>query len=331
MKFSLRQLEAFQAVAQSGSVTQAARKLGVSQPAVSRLLSDFTATVGFDLFTREGGMLRPTSEARYLLAEVNRVFEGLRHLEDLRRDLSERRAGHLRIACLPGFATSHLPGVLAAFLAERPGVTVTLEPDRPERILEWIIGQQYDCGITDGFTGHPATESFDLAIRTVCILPPGHPLAERDRIGPADLAREKIIHTRRDSRFFRRVSQAFAGAGVVLNSWIEVRQFTTACTIVASGRGASVVSALDAEQFRDCGLVIRPFLPEIHHRITVLRPVSGERPVLALDFLESFIRSLRPYLAEPVDALTAPFGQSAVPGGGGGAAPVGALIGRDGQ
>ncbi len=313
MKFSLRQLEAFQAVAHSGSVTQAARKLGVSQPAVSRLLSDFTATVGFDLFTREGGTLRPTSEARYLLAEVNRVFEGLRHLDDLRRDLSERRAGHLRIACLPGFATSHLPGVLAAFLAERPGVTVTLEPDRPERILEWIIGQQYDCGITDGFTSHPATESLDLAIRTVCILPPGHPLAERDRIGPADLAGEKIIHTRRDSRFFRRVAQAFAGAGVALNSWIEVRQFTTACTIVASGSGASVVSALDAEQFRDRGLVIRPFLPEIHHRITVLRPVSGDRPVLALDFLESFIHSLRPYLARPVDGARVPFGQSAAP------------------
>jgi DNA-binding transcriptional LysR family regulator len=57
------------------------------------------------------------------------------------------KAGHLRVACRPGFATSHLPDTIAKFMAERPGVTVTLVPDRPERILEWIIGEQYDCGI----------------------------------------------------------------------------------------------------------------------------------------------------------------------------------------
>ncbi len=298
MKFSIRQLEAFQAVAQTGSVTHAARRLGISQPAVSRLLADFSRSFGFELFSRESGTLHPTSESRYLLAEVGRVFEGLRHLEDLRRDLTERTAGHIRIACLPGFATSHLPAMLAAFLAERPGVTVTLDPDRPERILEWIIGQQYDCGITDGFTGHPATESFDLAIRTVCILPPGHPLAAREFIEPGDLTGEKIIHSRRDSRFFRRISQAFSEAGVTLNSWIEVRQFTTACLIVSQGSGASIVSALDAEEYRGSGMVIRPFRPEIHHRLSVLRPVAGTRSLLALDFLEAFIQSLQPFLAE---------------------------------
>ncbi len=297
MKFSLRQLEAFQAAAQTGSVTLAAKRLGISQPAASRLLSDFARSVGFELFSRRGGTLEPTSESRYLLTEVNRVFEGLRHLEDLRRDLIERTAGHVRIACLPGFATSHLPGVLARFLSERPGVTATLEPDRPERILEWIIGQQYDCGITDGFAGHPATESLDLSIRSVCILPAGHRLSGRSEIAPRDLVGERLIHTRRDSRFFNRLSQAFAEIGETLNSWIEVRQFTTACTIVAQGHGASVVSALDAEPFRGKGVVIRPFSPEIHHRLSLLRPVAGQRSLLALDFLEAFVQSVQPYLS----------------------------------
>ena len=300
LKFKLRQLEAFQAVAEAGHVTRAAKRMGISQPAVSRLISDFSRSVGFELFERRGGVLVPSSEPRYLLGEVNRVLEGLRHLEDLGRDLTERTAGHLRIACLPGFATSHLPGVLSRFLHDRPGVTVTLEPDRPERILEWIVGEQFDCGITDGFAGHPATNSVDLEVRSVCILPKGHPLARRETIVPEDLTHEKLIHTRRDSRFFRRLSKAFADHAVDMPSWIEVRQFTAACTIVAEGAGASVVSALDAEQFRD-RLVIRPFLPEIVHRISILRPATGARPLIALDFIDAFVQSLAPFVRDPDD------------------------------
>ena len=175
MKFKIRQLEAFRAVAETGSMTKAANQLGISQPAVSRLVSDFSNTVGFEVFQRRRGILEPTSDSRYLLAEVRRLIDSLEHLEDLRRDLTERTVGHLRIACLPGFATSHLPSVLVSFLKDRPRVTVSLEPDRPERILEWIIGEQYDCGLTDGFSGHPATISQDVDIKSVCILPTLYP------------------------------------------------------------------------------------------------------------------------------------------------------------
>jgi DNA-binding transcriptional LysR family regulator len=297
LKFQLRQLEAFRATAQTGSVTQAAQLLGISQPAVSRLLADFSKTVGFDLFTRKHGTLTPTSEARYMLAEVSRVFDSLHHLEDLQRDLKERTGGHLRIACLPGFATSHLPRVLTQFLEERPGVTVTLEPDRPERILEWMMGEQYDCGITDGFSGHPAIEKIDIPIRSVCILPRGHHLSSKFTIRPEDLQNEKMVHSRRNSAFFQQLEQSFSQRGVSLNSWIEVRQFTAACTIVSQGHGASIVSALDAAQYEDQGVIVRDFEPQLSHDLSILRPIAGTKPLLVLDFIEAFVESLQPFVA----------------------------------
>lgn len=278
-------------------MTKAAKKMGVSQPAVSRLLSDFSQSAGIELFIRNRGVLEPTSESRYLLAEVERILDGLDHLDELRRDLVERTGGHMRIACLPGFATSHLPSVLTAFLKDRPNVTVTLEPDRPERILQWIIGEQYDCGITDGFLGHPATRSQDLHIKSVCILPPGHPLQDRESISPSDLAAERLIHSRRDSRFFQRLARAFSESGTEINSLVEVRQFTTACTMVGEGLGASVVSALDAEAFRSSGIVIRPFEPQIFHRLSILQPVSGPSSPVVLDFVDMFVDSLKKYVA----------------------------------
>ena len=116
-------------------------------------------------------MLIPSKETRYILPDISRVIELMDHIQYTSKDLTARLAGHLRVACLPGFATSHLPNVVASFLERRPDVTITIEPDRPERILEWIIGEQYDCGITDAFTGHPAIESITMDIRTVCIFP----------------------------------------------------------------------------------------------------------------------------------------------------------------
>lgn len=295
MTIRLRQLEAFRAVSQFGSMTRAARHLGISQPAVSRLLASFAEAVGFRLFDRRGTELVPTQEARFLLREVGRLFDSLDHIGQLTQDLSARRAGHLRIACLPGFATSHLPAVLARFLRNRPGVTVTLEPDRPERILEWIIGEQYDCGITDGFDGHPAVECEMIRMRTVCILPRGHQLGRKGAIGPEDLAGERMIHTRRDSVFFRDLNEAFAARGVQIDCLIETRQFTAACMLVAEGLGVSVVSEMDARGYEDRGLMIRPFTPAVPHRLALLRPTHSPASMITLEFLEAFAESLAPF------------------------------------
>jgi len=295
MAVRLRQLEAFRAVSQLGSMTRAAKQLGISQPAVSRLLSSFSATIGFKLFERRKGQLIPTQESRFLLREVGRLLDSLDHIDELTHDLTARKAGHLRIACLPGFATSHMPGVLSGFLKNRPGVTVTLEPDRPERILEWIIGEQYDCGITDGFSDHPAIESEDVPMRTVCILPKGHPLSAKSEIGPADLADEQFVHARRDSIFFRKLDDVFRAQNIPMNCRIETRQFTAACMIVAEGFGVSVVSEMDANTHRDKGLVIRPFTPAVPHVLSLLRPIHSPSSMITLEFLEFFQESLKPF------------------------------------
>lgn len=291
----LRQLEALKAVSEQGSMTRAAQDLGVSQPAVSRLLADLSGELGFSLFDRRGGRLALTQEARVLIPDINRLLEMMTHISEVGRNLTERKAGHLRIACLPGFATSHLPAVLASFLAERPGVTVTLEPDRPERILEWIIGEQYDCGITDSFDGHPAVDSETVQVRSVCILPAGHRLLKRRKITPGDLGNDLIIHTRRDSAFFRDLNDAFLAAGAPMNAIVETRQFTAACELVANGVGVSVVSELDAAGYQGADLQFRPFEPAVPHRLAIVRPVHKRPSMITLEFLDMFRESLRPF------------------------------------
>lgn len=294
----LRQLEALMAVVHHGSMTKAARELGISQPAVSRLMADLGSELGFQLFDRRDGRLIPTQEVRYLKPNIERLLGLLRQISDVSQDIMDRRAGHIRVACLPGFATSHLPEVVAGFIAERPGASFTIEPDRPERILEWMVGEQFDFGITDGFSGHPAVERRDIYIRTVCIFPENHRLAALERVTPTDLAAEPLIHTLRDSEFFSALSARFQASDVEINTLIETRQFTAACEFVSKGVGVSVVSELDAVKYTGRGLAFRPFAPALSHRLSLVRPILKQPSMLTLDFIEAFATSLEPLRAE---------------------------------
>ena len=297
----VRQLEALMAVIVNGSMTAAAADLGISQPAISRLLSDLAKEFDFQLFDRREGQLVPSQEVRLLEPDIRRVLELMRQISDVSADITKRKAGHIRIACLPGFATSHLPRVVAEFLKDRPGVSMTIEPDRPERILEWMITEQYDFGITDGFFGHPAVERTDVNVRTVCVFPTGHALQELDQISPADIAGESLIHTRKDSEFYLQLARRFQDAHIELNSHIEVRQFTAACELVCNGVGVSIVSELDASKYLHQGLAFRPFVPSLPHALSLVRPIHKTPSLITLEFIEHFKQSLRPYF---LDAAT---------------------------
>ncbi len=291
----LRQLEALMAAIQYGSVTLAAKEMGISQPAVSRLLADLGHTFGFPLFDRRDGRLVPTQEVRFLQLDIQRVLELMGQIGETSQSITARKAGHIRIACLPGFATSHLPAVIAQFLKDRPGVSITIEPDRPERILEWMIDEHFDFGITDGFRGHPAVQSSDIDVRTVCILPAKHRLADYSVITPEDLKDEKLIHTLKDSDFFKRLLKAFQDSNTKLLTLVETRQFTAACELVHQGVGLAVVSELDAIKFASDTVVIRPFMPVIPHRLSLVRPVQKAPSMLTLEFMHAFEVSLEPF------------------------------------
>lgn len=295
-KAKLRQLKVLKLVADHGSMTRAARSLDISQPAVSRVISDLSDTFGFSLFDRKDGMLVPSQETRYVLPDITRVLELMDHIQDTSSNLTARRAGHLRVACLPGFATSHLPRIVANFLAARPDVTITIEPDRPERILEWIIGEQYDWGITDAFEGHPTIERTTIDIRTVCIFPLGHRFADLKDVTPAHLDGERWVHTRRDSFFFHTLSEVFRKHSVAPTPIVETRQFTGACELVALGAGVSIVSELDARTYQG-RLDFRPFTPNIPHQLSLVRPIHQAPSMIAVDFIEKFKESLSGLLA----------------------------------
>jgi len=295
MALHLRQLEAFHAVILKASMTEAARLLNISQPAVSRLVTALEDNVGFSLFQRISGRLRPTPEARYLFDEVEKALAHLNHISRLTEDLQDLKKGHLRVACLPGFATSLLPRVLARFLKERPGLTLTLQPRTSERIQQWVSAQQFDVGLSEKFTENPAIESETLFIRTVCVAPKGHALEKKDVVTAKDLDGIPLVVTNRSHATYLSLQKACNDAGIELKVLVETRQFATACIMVAEGCGISIVSEIDALEYKNEGVIIRPFEPNIPFEINILYPAYMPRSIATLEFVETLKQELGPF------------------------------------
>jgi DNA-binding transcriptional LysR family regulator len=291
----LRQLEAFHAVVVNGSMTKAAAYLNISQPAISRLVASLEDNIGFPLFKRLAGRYRATPEARVLFDEVAKALANLDHISRLTQDFKNNKAGQLRVTCLPGFATSLLPRVLARFLSNKPGLRLTLEPRDSKTIQEWMSAQLFDVGISELFDEIPAIDSEPILIRTVCIAPAGHPLADKKVVTPKDLDGLPLINISRDLGFFAALQRAFDSYGVELKGSVETRQFAPACIMVAEGYGVSVVSEIDAREYEDEGLVIRPFKPSVPFQINILYPAYMTRSIMTLEFVEAFKQSLEPF------------------------------------
>src|SRR2546425_2922788 len=147
MPISTRQLEIIRSVILHGSVTDAAHQLGISQPAVSRLLKDCEQRIGFALFTRKQGRLQPTSEAKTMLPELNRIFEGVERFQRLTEELREMKTGSIQIATTAVLADTILPRAIEQFFVVRPKVQITIHNMLNHEVAERIAMDQVDLGL----------------------------------------------------------------------------------------------------------------------------------------------------------------------------------------
>ncbi len=109
----VKHIQAIHAVILAGSVTGAAERLHVTQPALSNRLRDAEERLGFELFERRAGRLVANANALLLFDEIERSFVGLQHINSLFDRIRQQRRRRLSIACTPAFAAAVLPRVLA--------------------------------------------------------------------------------------------------------------------------------------------------------------------------------------------------------------------------
>ena len=264
MLLSLRQLEIIHAVCRHGSVTAASLALEISQPAISMSLRDCSRLTGFPLFRRKQGRLQPTPELQVMLPDLIRMFEGAERIDRLLGDIRETSVGAVHVAVTPTLADSLLPRAVAAFQTARPRIALTLRTMDNLGVVEAVTQERVDFGLVLTPLGEPEAKLVPLCTGAlVCVVPPGHPLAGRARVSPADLAPYPLISFSRNLPLGHLVETAFRRAGEVRRIGLEVNQSSVACALVREGVGVAVIDPFLLDISRDRGVVPIPLTPSM--------------------------------------------------------------------
>lgn len=259
----LRQLELLRAVIRCETTVRAAQELGLSQPAVSNAIKHLEAHLGFALFERVNNRLFATPEALMIYRETEHLFQVYRGLDKRISDIRENRLGSIRLLATPPMGHSIIPLALRSFQEQHPKIVTHFDICGFSATMAGIEAGAADLGfiIGSGVVEGPGAEVF-FSEPMVCIMPPGHPLAVLEEVGPADIADHAFISLQADTRMGLLVRSFFEACDVPFRFRTEVRYCNTACILVQAGVGVALVDSLSALTCAGDQLVLRRTRPE---------------------------------------------------------------------
>jgi DNA-binding transcriptional LysR family regulator len=288
----LRQLRAFVAVAEAGSLTAAAGRLHIAQQSLSQQMRALEAQLGVVLLERSPRGVALTVPGEVLLREARPVLARADRAADAVRRAARGELGHLRVGFLPSVANYVMPPVVRAVRERHPDIA--FEPqDLP--IAQLVAGLRE--GVLDaGFTRPPGVD--DLATEPVlrepvaAVLPEGHALAGRDRLRLADLAAEPWVLTPRESwpPWHRKYDEDFARAGFTARIAQRGSTPQSLLALVAAGVGVTRLP-LSSRSLRRSGVAFVPLAWEEAEVVLAWRPGAANP---ALTALRAIVREIGP-------------------------------------
>lgn len=288
MKLTHRQIEAFRAIVESGSVTAAAKLLFLTQPSVSRLLGDLEAELGFALFARIGRSLVPTPEANALYEEVRRSFVGLGEISRVADDIRQYRSGSLKIAAMPALGLQFLPAAVADFVRDKPGISVSLRVRSSHAVIQHLSSQQFDVGFSALEIDLPQVRREPLGtMPMLAVLPLGHFLCDKPVLEPMDFHQQPFIALGSEISTRSDTDQFFSVRKVRPRVVAEAQLSFAICGMVAAGIGVSIIEPITALHCAKLGMVqVRPISPEQLFTYDILTPALGPSSRLVHDFIK---------------------------------------------
>jgi DNA-binding transcriptional LysR family regulator len=285
-----RQIEAFAALMKTGTASRAAELLGVSQPAVSRMIADLEHAIGFRLFDRVRNRLIATPEARLFHRDVEAAFRGMDALRAAAARIRDRGSGELRIASLSALGATLVPRAIARFRAKHPTVRITLDVLLSRDVRDMVASGECDIGLAaDEVDLTGVSHQLFVAPNALCVLPAGHRLAAKPVIGPADLEGENFIAYAPEDRSRHRLDKVLAEAGVAPRIVVETALASTVYALVAEGVGIGLANPFFSPGLDRSRVATRPFEPGIAIRSLLILPPDRPKSALVRDFIDALM------------------------------------------
>lgn len=270
-----RELQYFLAIAEHGSYTAAAQALHVAQPSLSHAISALEHRLGGQLFHRlpTGVALTPAGKA--LREPARQVLRDLSTASDSVREVLGLAAGQLDIVAQTTLAVDPLAGLLGAYMAAHPKVTVrVLDPELGMQVSTSVRSGQCELGMVDSSAPLREMNSMLLPGREIrAVVPPSSPLAGRSWIGRDTLAAMDFVATPESTATRAFIEDILGEHELEPRVAVETAHQAMLVPLVVHGAGGTLLPKSMADDAAKSGAVVVPLRPRaVRHGRLFWRP-----------------------------------------------------------
>jgi len=272
---NLKALRAFQLIVEGGSLTAASKSLGLSQPAVSRLVALLEDELKLTLFSRSGRALRVTDKGAAFYVATRHILQGLGEIPRIAKDI-QTSDKHLKVITTPRIAQGLMSPAIERLLRLNPKLRCTVDVLSRFDIDNLAGLRRFDLAIASLPVTHALVELDNhplFKVRLEAVMRKDHPLAARERISAADLADENLLGLWEDQLWRQQMNDFMRSSGKTAQYAVETRSSLMAFQLAIDGAGIAVFDRVSARGFDMRDVVLRPLEPErwisfgyVHHR-----------------------------------------------------------------
>lgn len=299
-RFTLRQLEAFAAVADLHGFAAAGKRLGMTAQAVSQLVADLESAIGLRLFDRTTRRVALSAAGREFIEQATPLLRQVRQAESSAQDLRARGTGLLRVGAPQVLAGWALPAILHDYARQHPRVSVRIRDVAVDRLVEGLLEGQVDLAVgPDRPVDARVRWSPLFECPWVLWCAPAHALARKRSLRWSDLRGHALIAAGRDHEGSVAQMHASIPEPQRISPIDVVDHISTALGLSAQGLAATLAPAYVGVLARSMGLVMRRVTePEVMRRVGLYQNL--ERALTPAG--EALARHLQQGLAQWYDA-----------------------------
>lgn len=290
---NLNQLRVFYEAAGSGSFTAAARKLFITQPAVTAQVRLLEERCNLKLFKKKGRNVFLTDEGQTLFIYIKKIFEFEKEVEQTIDDMKELKRGVLRLGTSKTYARYFMPFLITSFRNAYPHVKINLDEGSSLDVIHTLLEFKNEVAVIARVEDNPDVCFIPFSQEElVLILAPTHSLAGKKQITVEELAAEPIIAKERGSGTRKLVNGLFEEEGISPDILMETNNAEFIKQVVQRGEGVSFI-------------VKEAVLTELQEKKLVTVPVKNHRMFLDVSIAYLKKQPLSPCAQAFLDILIA--------------------------
>ncbi|MCG7988091.1 MAG: LysR family transcriptional regulator [Candidatus Thiodiazotropha weberae] len=240
------------AIADTGSITEAADRIGLTQPALSRRLQQLEDYFGAELFSRGRKGVQLTEIGRLVESEARILIARYDHLRDQVRAHQGLEGGTVRIGGGATAVSFLLPKAIASFQGSHPAVKFQLKEAGSNEVAEDVINGRLELGLVTMPVKNRELKVWPLLTdRIVLVGPNQHPLAKKHRISASALDGISFVGFEADTAVRQIIDATLRDAGVEMNVVMELRSIPAILRMVATTGNLAFVSQLGVDSLED--------------------------------------------------------------------------------